>query len=70
MENKRSVAIKLNCSIHTINRLIHKYKSNGKEGFTHGNRKPSTFSSYILLIQSPKSISLFFRKAMQTEQLA
>ena len=42
--NKMKAAIKLGCSIRTINRLIIKYKEEGKKGFIHGNRnrKPST----------------------------
>lgn len=42
--NKKRAAIKLNCSIRTINRLILKYQSSGKSAFIHGNRGrlPST----------------------------
>ena len=42
--NKKNAAIKLNCSIRTVNRLIIKYKKEGKQGFVHKNRnrKPST----------------------------
>lgn len=36
--NKHRAAIRLNCSYRTINRLIVKYKTHGKEGFVHGNR--------------------------------
>ncbi len=36
--NKKRAAIKLNCTVRTINRLIIKYKKYGKEGFIHGNR--------------------------------
>lgn len=36
--NKKSAALKLNCSLRTIHRLILKYKSDGKLGFVHGNR--------------------------------
>lgn len=45
--NKRKVAIKLNCSIRTVNRLVQKYKKEGKAGFIHGNRgrKPITTMS-------------------------
>lgn len=31
--NKHAAAFKLNCSIRTINRLINKYKENGKVAF-------------------------------------
>ena len=42
--NKKNAALKLNCSVRTINRLIIKYKNEGKKGFVHKNRnrKPST----------------------------
>lgn len=36
--NKKRAAVKLNCSVRTINRLIIKYKTYGKAGFVHGNR--------------------------------
>ena len=37
--NKKRAAIELNCTIRTINRLIIKYKSEGKAGFIHKNRE-------------------------------
>lgn len=42
--NKKNAALKLNCSVRTINRLIKVYKNEGKKGFVHKNRnrKPST----------------------------
>ncbi|MGX8850854.1 ISNCY family transposase, partial [Amedibacillus sp. YH-ame10] len=42
--NKKAVAIKLKCTIRTVNRLLTKYKLEGKAGFLHGNRgkNPST----------------------------
>ena len=42
--NKKNAAIKLNCSPRTVNRLIIKYKEEGKQGFIHKNRgrKPVT----------------------------
>ena len=42
--NKKNAAIKLNCTPRNINRLIIKYKKEGKAGFVHGNRNriPST----------------------------
>lgn len=41
--NKKRAALKLNCSVRTINRLIKVYIKCGKDGFVHGNRnrKPS-----------------------------
>jgi hypothetical protein len=40
--NKNRAALKLNCTVRNVNRLIKKYHTHGKEGFTHGNkgRKP------------------------------
>lgn len=42
--NKKSAALKLDCSLRTINRKIAKYKQYGKAAFIHGNtgRKPAT----------------------------
>lgn len=48
--NKKNAAMKLNCSVRTINRLIIKYKAEGKHGFIHKNRyrKPlTTFSDDV-----------------------
>lgn len=41
--NKERAAVKIGCSIRTVNRLIQKYKKEGKTAFLHGNtgRKPS-----------------------------
>ncbi len=50
--NKKNAAIKLNCSLRTVDRLILTYKSEGKSGFIHKNRnrKPATaFSDDIRL---------------------
>jgi nitrogen regulatory protein PII-like uncharacterized protein len=40
--NKTAAALRLNCTVRTIDRLITKYKTKGKEAFVHGNknRKP------------------------------
>ena len=42
--NKKRAAIKLGCTLRTVNRLILKYKIDGKAAFVHGNRGrlPST----------------------------
>lgn len=42
--NKKRAAIQLNCTVRTVNRLILKYKNDGKASFIHGNRGrlPST----------------------------
>lgn len=45
--NKNAAAVRLGCTVRTINRLIQRYKEKGKAGFVHGNRgrKPAhTFS--------------------------
>lgn len=36
--NKKAAALKLGCTERTINRMIIKYKTHGKEAFIHGNR--------------------------------
>ena len=36
--NKKAAAVKLNCSLKTVDRLIRVYEESGKEGFIHGNR--------------------------------
>ncbi len=36
--NKKAAAVKLNCSLRTVNRLLRVYKESGKEGFVRGNR--------------------------------
>ena len=48
--NKKNAAIKLNCSLRTVNRLIFKYKSEGKQGFVHKNRnrKPASTIPVVL----------------------
>ena len=50
--NKTRTSKKMNCTVRTVNRYIHKYKENSKEAFIHGNRnrKPScTFDEAIKL---------------------
>ena len=36
--NKKRAAVKLNCTVRHINRLINAYKKNGKKAFSHGNK--------------------------------
>lgn len=36
--NKKAAAVKLGCTVRTVNRLIQRYKEQGKAGFIHGNR--------------------------------
>ena len=49
--NKKAAALKLGCTIRTINRLISKYKKQGKSAFIHGNRgrKPAHAISDALI---------------------
>lgn len=56
--NKKRAASKLGCTVRTVNRLIIKYKNEGKKGFIHGNRGrlPSTT---IPLDTKNKIISLY-----------
>ena len=56
--NKKRAATKLGCTVRTVNRLIIKYKNEGKKGFVHGNRGrlPSTT---IPLDTKNKIISLY-----------
>lgn len=59
--NKKRAALKLQCSVRTINRLIIKYKTEGKQAFIHGNRGrlPSTT---IPLNMKNKIISLYINE--------
>lgn len=56
--NKKRAASKLGCTVRTVNRLILKYKTDGKNAFIHGNRGrlPSTA---ITLDTKNKIISLY-----------
>ena len=56
--NKKRAASKLGCTVRTVNRLIIKYKNEGKNAFVHGNRGrlPSTT---IPLDTKNKIISLY-----------
>lgn len=36
--NKHTAAVTLDCTVRTVNRLIRRYKTEGKEAFVHGNR--------------------------------
>lgn len=44
--NKNTAAIKLGISVKQINRLILKYKENGKSAFVHGNRSMKTSKTF------------------------
>ena len=59
--NKKRAAIKLNCTVRTIDRLIIKYKTDGKQAFVHGNRGrlPSTT---IPLDMKSKIVSLYINE--------
>ncbi len=59
--NKKRAALKLGCSIRTINRLVIKYKERGKSAFQHGNhgKVPTraldkTLSDSIILLYTVK----------------
>lgn len=59
--NKKRAAIKLNCTLRYVNKLIIKYKTEGKSGFIHKNsgRKPKTtipdeIKNKILLLYKEK----------------
>ncbi len=36
--NKKEAAMKLGCSVRTVNRLLQVYETKGKDGFLHGNK--------------------------------
>lgn len=59
--NKKNAAIKLNCSIRTVNRLIIKYKTEGKAGFVHKNRNRLPSTTIPLDIKN-KIISLYINE--------
>ena len=44
--NKKRAASKLGCTVRTVNRLILKYKTDGKNAFIHGNRGRLPFYRY------------------------
>ena len=58
--NKKRAAVKLNCTVRHINRLINAYKLKGKEAFSHGNKgntpacalSDDTKQSIVLLYQN------------------
>ena len=56
--NKKRAATRLGCTVRTINRLIIKYKEQGKKGFVHGNRGRLPASTVPLDIKN-KIISLY-----------
>ena len=56
--NKKRAAIKLGCTVRTINRLIKAYRENGKEAFSHKNKGKSPTIKYPESIKS-QVISLY-----------
>lgn len=56
--NKKRAATRLGCTVRTINRLIIKYKEQGKKGFVHGNRRRLPASAVPLDMKN-KIISLY-----------
>lgn len=59
--NKKNAAIKLNCSVRTIDRLIIRYKAEGKAGFIHKNRNRQPISTFPLEVKN-KVIDLYRTK--------
>ena len=41
--NKKAAALRLDCSIRHVNRMINGYLSKGKEFFIHGNKGTQTY---------------------------
>src|SRR5574344_1477735 len=56
--NKERAAIKLNCSLRNINRLLKGYREFGKQFFIHGNRERKPSTTLQVEIQE-KIVSLF-----------
>ncbi len=63
--NKKRASLKLNCSIRTINRLILKYKKEGKSAFIHGNRGRKPSKSFDLSLKE-KIINLYISEFRDT----
>ncbi|WP_270580183.1 ISNCY family transposase [Eubacterium sp. AF05-24] len=59
--NKKNAAIKLNCSVRTIDRLIVRYKAEGKTGFIHKNRNRQPISTFPVEVKN-KVIDLYRTK--------
>ena len=59
--NKKNAAIKLNCSVRTIDRLIIRYKAEGKTGFIHKNRNRQPISTFPVEVKN-KVIDLYRTK--------
>ena len=59
--NKKRAALKLNCTVRTIDRLIIKYKAEGKQAFVHGNRGRLPSTTIPLDIKN-KIISLYINE--------
>lgn len=66
--NKKRAAIKLGCTIRTVDRLILKYKNQGKRGFVHGNRGRTPSVAFPLDIKN-KIIRLLPRWSILTQTL-
>lgn len=49
---KKRASVKLKCTTRTINRMIIKYKENGKEAFLHGNRERVPATAHSLEIKT------------------
>lgn len=76
--NKKRAALRLNITVRQINRLIKKYKENGKSAFSHGNHthKPvktldQSISSNIILLYQNKYYDFnfaHFRETLETDE--
>lgn len=67
--NKKRAASKLNCTVRTVNRLIIKYKSEGKSAFIHGNRGRVPSTTIPLDIKN-KIISFYINELFQRQFLS
>lgn len=70
--NKHAAAVKLGCTVRTVNRLIQRYKKEGKAGFVHGNRGrkpahtfPETIKTDIITLYNNKYYDATFSYACE-----
>lgn len=59
--NKKNAAIKLNCTVRTIDRMMIRYKAEGKAGFIHKNRNRQPISTFPVEVKN-KVIDLYRTK--------
>ena len=63
--NKHRAALKLNCSLRTINRLIIRYQKEGKSAFIHKNRNRLPSNTFPLKVKN-KIITLYINEYPDT----